>query len=444
MFEENWAYRIIVILSLCILLVWTYLTNENTLINYLGGKFVLDTRLIWQVGIFALLSVVLFYLMQSTLDYKAQNVVLKKYLQQLQQELDEERDALKDLKSDSSEELMRLESFIITISDMAKQISSVLETSELLKLLLRKTVDLLNSQKCAIFRVDKKRNTLVPLDSVGYDKTRIQNLTLATGEASGQIGCAAESGNLVVRKIMLEDPVRKHILDNDKIETVYAQPIVHESDTLAVICVGDASTELTSQQTARILSTLANFGSVALTNTILVDKIREQSRRDSLTWLYNHQFFQDMLGRLLGQAVADKYPLGLVILDIDHFKKLNDNYGHQAGDAVLKKAAEILNSESGASDITARYGGEEFVMILPHMDERGAYEIAEKIRKAFEETAFGFGGKVLKATVSLGVSGFDPAGGKRPEKNILIKQADDALYAAKEGGRNRTIVYKKA
>ena len=76
MFEDNWVYRIIVILALCILLTWTYLTNEETLLNYIGGKFVLDTRLIWQIGIFSLLSIVLFYLMQSTLDFKTQNEIL--------------------------------------------------------------------------------------------------------------------------------------------------------------------------------------------------------------------------------------------------------------------------------------------------------------------------------------------------------------------------------
>ena len=77
MSESNWPYRMIVILSLCILLVWTYLTNEDTLLNYISGKFILDTRLIWQIGIFALLSMVLFYLMQSTLDYKNQNDMFK-------------------------------------------------------------------------------------------------------------------------------------------------------------------------------------------------------------------------------------------------------------------------------------------------------------------------------------------------------------------------------
>ena len=146
MFEESWAYRMIVILALCILLVWTYLTNEDTLANYISGKFILDTRLIWQIGIFAVLSLVLFYLMQSTLDYKSQNEDLKKYLQRLQKELDVETQALKDLRSESETKLARFQSFIVSLSDMAKQIGFSLHHDELLRVILRKAVDLLGSR----------------------------------------------------------------------------------------------------------------------------------------------------------------------------------------------------------------------------------------------------------------------------------------------------------
>lgn len=432
----------VVVLSLCILLVWTYLTNEETFLNYISGRFILDTRLIWQIGIFALLSIVLFYLMQSTLDYKNQNEVLKKYLQRLQQELDSEREALKELKAEFNKELMRLESFVITISDMAKQISSVLETEHLLKLLLRKTVDLLGSQDCAIFRVDSKKGRLIYVDSVGYLRGEIETLSLKMDEESGQVGLAAKTGDLISKKVLSQDSAKRHVLNNDKIKTSYCQPIVQNSRTLAVICVGDVSKDLTSQQTVRILSTLANFGAVALTNTELVDRIREQSIRDSLTWLYNHQFFQKQMDTLLNRAIREKETLGLVMMDLDHFKEFNDTYGHQAGDLVLKKTAEILNSEARSSDVIARYGGEEFVVILPGRDERSAYDITEGIRKRFEESTIEFEGRHLKITISGGVSVFNPAKERQIKKNVLIKYADEALYRAKKEGRNRVIVYK--
>lgn len=440
MFEGNWAYRVIVILSLCILLTWTYLTNEETLLNYIGGRFVLDTRLIWQIGIFALLSIVLFYLMQSTLDYKNQNGVLKKYLQRLQQELDIEREAIKELKTESNEELLRLESFIVTISDAARQISSVLQTGELLRVILRKTVDLLGSHRCAIFRVDQDSKELVCIDAVGYNKKKIDALNLKPAAESGIIGYSAEHGVFVSRKTLNQDYAKKHLLDRDKLSTSFCQPIMHNLKTLAVICVGSVNPELTHEQTMRLLSTLANFGSVALANTKLVDRIREQSIRDSLTWLYNHQYFQSYMDDMLKRVKHEDKPLGLIMMDIDHFKHLNDTYGHQAGDYVLKKAASIFNSELRGSDMVARYGGEEFIAILPHRGIEEAYNIAERIRRVFEKTKFEIEGKDLSVTLSAGISAFKPSDKTDISKQMLIKYADDALYKAKEEGRNKVVM----
>ncbi len=441
-FDEKWVYRIIVILSLCILLTWTYLTNEDTLLNYVGGRFILDTRLVWQLGIFSLLSIVLFYLMQSTIDYKVQNEILKKYLQRLQQELDIEREAIKELKTESNEELLRLESFIITMSDTARQISSVLHTDELLRVILRKTVDLLGSRKCAIFKADAATKNLLHIDSRGYKKETIEELSLRADESSGLVGYAAEQGIFISKKTLMDDYAKKHIITRDRLELIFCQPIVHKLKTLAVICVANVSADLTHEQVMRLLSTLANFGAVALTNTELVDRIREQSVRDSLTWLYNHQYFQTCMNDILAAAKREKEPLGFIIMDIDYFKKFNDTYGHQAGDFVLKKSAEILNSELRGSDIVARYGGEEFVAILPKRDLQGAYRIAERIRNVFEKSSFEYEHNNLKITISAGVSAYTPSADTDLEKELLIRYADNALYRAKEQGRNKVIAHK--
>jgi diguanylate cyclase (GGDEF)-like protein len=420
-------------------LVWTYLTNEETLLNYISGRFILDTRLIWQVGIFALLSIVLFYLMQATLDYKSQNDILKKYLQRLQQELDIERESLKGLKEESGDELLRLESFIVTISDMAKQISSVLQTDELLKVLLRKTIDLLGPKQCAIFKVDNNTKSLIYIDSIGYKKKEVETLELKANEESGLLGYSAANGMFVSKETIGHDHTKAYIIEKDRLATNFCQPIVHNTETLAVICVGETAKGLTHKQIMRLLSTLSNFGAVALTNTILVDKLREQSIRDSLTWLYNHQYFQDKMDILLNQAKREKEPLGFMMIDIDHFKMLNDVHGHQAGDFVLKKSAAILTSELRGDDVIARYGGEELVVMLPRMDLKGSYMVAERIRKLFENSLFEFEGKDLKITVSAGVSAFDPSKKADANKDLLIKHADKALYEAKGKGRNKVM-----
>jgi diguanylate cyclase (GGDEF)-like protein len=363
-------------------------------------------------------------------------------LQRLQLDIESERDALKQLKSESNVEVLRLESFILAISDMATQISSVLDINQLLRVLLRKTIDLLGAQKSAIFSVNPEEKNIELIDSVGYKKEDIKKLKLKPAEESGMVGLAALSGRLISRSAINQDSTKRHILDNDSFEIEFCQPVVHDSKSLAVICVSGVSKDFNHEQITRLLSILANFGAVAFTNTILVDKIREQSVRDSLTWLYNHQYFQTRMETVLADAKRTRDCMGFIILDLDHFKMLNDSYGHLAGDYVLKKTAEILNTELRGGDITARYGGEEFVAVLPSRNAQQTYDIAERIRKVFEKTRFDFEGKSLVVTISAGVSSFDPSVDEQIKKNTIIENADKALYKAKREGRNRVVIHE--
>jgi diguanylate cyclase (GGDEF)-like protein len=130
-----------------------------------------------------------------------------------------------------------------------------------------------------------------------------------------------------------------------------------------------------------------------------------------------------------------EHPVGLIMLDIDDFKSVNDTYGHQQGDVVLKQVARVLRESSRDADSPARYGGEEMALILPHTDVPGAYAIAERVRTAIEALRIPRldGQGVLRITASLGV-----AASLDGDKDALISNADGALYAAKRGGKNRT------
>ncbi len=155
---------------------------------------------------------------------------------------------------------------------------------------------------------------------------------------------------------------------------------------------------------------------------------------DGLTGLYVHRHFQARLDEEMRRAERYKEPLALLMIDIDFFKKYNDNFGHLAGDAVLKRVASLLKEGLESADFAARYGGEEFVAILPKQDKAQAAAKAEAIRRAVEADAFKFEDQVAKVTVSIGFACF-------PEdamiKKGLIDRADLALYKAKNGGRNR-------
>ena len=163
--------------------------------------------------------------------------------------------------------------------------------------------------------------------------------------------------------------------------------------------------------------------------------------RDGLTGLYNHRHFQEMLRKEIGEASRYGRPLTLILFDVDFFKKVNDGYGHPAGDAVLKQIANYVAQTVRASDLAARYGGEEFAIILPETDARDAVVLAERIRRGIEALEIDVGSQMprLRVTVSLGLSGLKP-GASEQTQSELIEAADKALYAAKSGGRNRLVV----
>lgn len=441
-FEEGWIYKLMVILCLCIFLVHIYINNQTTINGFFEGEFKLNAKLIWQLGILTLLALVLFYLLESVLDYKSQNDVLKEYIKNMQNDLKTERDALKDYKTSSGDKILRLGSFIVTISDMAKEVNSVLETAPLLETILAKTAELLGSKKCAVFTLSSDRKNLNLVDAIGYDRHKLSQLKIAPDENSGIIGLSVSEGKFYSKSSIEDDYNKKHILAKNKFETQFCQPIMYGKEVLAVICVGDVREGLLDEHVIRILSTMANFGAVALTNTNLVEKIKEQSVKDGLTQLCNHQHFQERLEELLDAAIKKKKPLGLIMIDLDHFKKLNDNFGHQMGDLGLTVLARILTLHSKKDDVAARYGGEEFAFITPGLDLEQTEKLAESLREGFKKEVLEYEGSKTKCTLSAGVAAYLPGKTEDIKRNILIRIADKALYEAKGKGRDRVAIGK--
>jgi two-component system, cell cycle response regulator len=154
---------------------------------------------------------------------------------------------------------------------------------------------------------------------------------------------------------------------------------------------------------------------------------------DSLTQLFNKRHFDEVFGKEVSRASQSQAPLSLIVLDIDHFKKINDGHGHPAGDAVLKHVASVVKSQIRQNDCLCRVGGEEFALVLPQTPLPLAAQAAELIRAAVESSVCDVAGTPIPATLSLGVAELAP--GEVPEQ--LYQRADERLYAAKHGGRNR-------
>jgi len=163
--------------------------------------------------------------------------------------------------------------------------------------------------------------------------------------------------------------------------------------------------------------------------------IYESATRDGLTRIFNKKYFLDTLRKEFAYCLRHRVPLSVLMFDVDHFKKINDNYGHQAGDYVLARIAQRINETIRTEDVFARYGGEEFAIMLRESTEDQAYTCAERCRRAIDITDFQFGGSPMRVTISLGIASLLDTDFATPED--LIAAADKYLYRAKKAGRNR-------
>ena len=208
-----------------------------------------------------------------------------------------------------------------------------------------------------------------------------------------------------------------------------------EAETLGAISIARRGGDFTLEQ-CDLLAYLTTQTSVSLENADLHRRISRQAITDELTGLSNVRHFHELLDQEIERAQRFNNHIGLVMVDIDNFKRVNDTYGHPQGDLVLKEVARVLQEQSRDIDYPARYGGEEMSVILPQTDIRGASMLAERMREAIEELRVRRldGAGELQMTASFGVAALP---GSATDKRYLIAVADEALYRAKRAGKNR-------
>jgi diguanylate cyclase (GGDEF)-like protein len=201
----------------------------------------------------------------------------------------------------------------------------------------------------------------------------------------------------------------------------------------------DVSVPISSNDEIGELGSTFNRMTLALKDS--QDKLVQRANTDSLTDLYNHRYFQERLSSELSRADRYHRSLSIIMLDIDHFKNLNDTHGHPVGDTTLQQVARILASESRDIDIVSRYGGEEFALILPEATAEDAITLAERLRLVIQRYCFlGNNGETIPVTISLGIAQYPL---HSSEREGLIMAADLAMYQAKSMGRNRSVIYDR-
>lgn len=218
-------------------------------------------------------------------------------------------------------------------------------------------------------------------------------------------------------------------------------PLLVHDRALGTLVLGSKRRGAFGDSVRPTLEVLASHVAVSLANARMLKRLEEMATLDGLTGLFNKRALTEVGTQKLKSALRFKKPLSFLICDIDHFKKVNDTYGHDMGDLVIKGFADVLKRVKRDTDAVGRFGGEEFVVVCEETDERGATQLAERIRAELELTTFHSELGPLKVTCSIGVAPF-PAGGN--SWDTLFKAADEALYVSKRGGRNRvTVLYGK-
>jgi diguanylate cyclase (GGDEF)-like protein len=168
-----------------------------------------------------------------------------------------------------------------------------------------------------------------------------------------------------------------------------------------------------------------------------MEKLENAARRDGLTEIWNRRYFMELGHRELVRTSREKTYISLIYFDLDHFKSINDTYGHAAGDKVLMTLAQVVSSELRELDVFGRMGGEEFAVLLPGTNTEGAFSVAEKLRAAIEKQQIAHQEATLRCTASFGLTAKN---GNKIEIDDFIKKADKAMYRAKVQGRNRIVV----
>jgi diguanylate cyclase (GGDEF)-like protein len=226
-------------------------------------------------------------------------------------------------------------------------------------------------------------------------------------------------------------------------KSVALLPLVRYDELIGCLSLGSQEvSRFTEGSATDFLQRLATIVAICIENATNHERLKRVGLTDSLTGVNNRRFFDQRLHEEVARAQRSHEPMACLFMDVDHFKAINDRYGHQVGDMVLRDVASLIREQLRSSDVLGRYGGEEFAALLVNATQASALEIAERIRVAIERHGFAVNERdTLEATISIGVTSLPQLGVGEVEQLALelVDRADQALYLAKNGGRNRVV-----
>ncbi len=324
---------------------------------------------------------------------------------------------------------------IAILFDKIHDLTSTLALREVIERLLDRVITHLDSEIASILLVGAD-GRLGIRHARGLPEDVILSTSLGMGD--GISGYVAESGTpLLIEDVETDSRFRRRNHERYYTHSALSAPLRIQGNVIGVINVNNKRDRTCyTTNDLRLLEAMAGHAAVALYNAQRFEETLERAQHDPLTGLANHGHFWSTLTNEVNRAKRYERQLSLAMIDVDHFKEFNDEYGHVEGDQALAGVARVIRDWSRAHDFAARYGGEEFALILPETGEGEQRAVAEKFRKAVQEARLSPAGPG-KLTVSIGIASF-PRDAADP--NGLVEAADAKLYDAKAEGRNRVCV----
>ncbi len=332
-----------------------------------------------------------------------------------------------DSRQQSLEHLEHQVASLLNLFEIARELSEAINFSGLAENLAKTLKNELQFERVVIWIPLKNKDSnekLFKVIEISHEGT----FSMADSQSVNlELFCLLETGRQMIRR-----------------ENTWYFPAFDQNDLYAAFVIQGAD----EKDLAKI-EVLSSFLALLVKKISLYETIRELSIVDDLTGVFVRRHFMERLHEEIKRSQRFKSPLSLLMLDIDHFKRYNDEFGHLVGDATLKKVSEILKMNVRRVDLVGRYGGEEFIVVMPETKQAAALEVAERIRSYIARHTFKLYHVETKVTVSQGIATYDPQNSPLPETGDiapiverLIQAADKCLYQAKEDGRNRVMVYK--
>lgn len=332
------------------------------------------------------------------------------------------------LYAEEHQRVIELDALRATTADITQELG----LENLLTAILERATDLLNATGGELGLIDEKTGNIKILVSHNM-RAEIVNTTIEVGK--GLMGYVAQTKNIEMIEDYQHWSGRLETYKESKIHAAIAAPLMIGSRFLGVIGIMNSDRKRKfSKSELSLMNLFAQQAAIAVENAKLYEESKRQARIDHVTEIYNRRGLFELGERELDRSKRYVRPLAALMLDIDHFKLVNDTHGHPKGDLVLNELAQQLQSNLRKIDILARYGGEEFVILLPETSLARAMDVAERLREIVAREVFLRDTLALKITISLGVA---VSRGSDRSFETLIKHADDAMYRSKAFGRNR-------